>query len=117
MSRGDRREAIMLDNKDRAELMGTLGQVWLADPHYCLMTNHFHLMVETTRPNLALGMKRLSGTCTRPFNRRRRHGGHLFDGRYKAQLIDERSGRYLSCACNLNPVRAGPLQRNKPLQA
>ena len=113
MSRGDRREAIFLDNKDRTEFLRTLGQAcqktaWQVHA-YCLMTNHF-LVVETPQPNLALGMKWLLGTYTQRFNRRHRHWGHLFGGRYKAQLIDSRTRGYLRCACDyvhLNPVRAG----------
>jgi len=72
--------------------------------------NHFHLVVETPQPNLAAGMKWCLGTYTQRFNRRHRHWGHLFGGRYKAQIIDERSPGYLRCACDyvhLNPVRAG----------
>src|SRR5205823_1889735 len=64
----------------------------------------------TPQPNLALGMKWLLGTYTQRFNRRHHHWGHLFGGRYKAQLIDARSKDYLRRACDyvhLNPVRAG----------
>ena len=74
---------------------------------YCLMNNHFHLVIETPQPNLSLGMKWLLGTYTQRFNRRHRHWGHLFGGRYKAQLIDGRSTGYLRTACDyvhLNPV-------------
>jgi REP element-mobilizing transposase RayT len=56
---------------------------------YCLMSNHFHLVVETPRANLVAGMKWLLGTYTMRFNRRHKLAGHLFGGRYKAQLIDE----------------------------
>jgi REP element-mobilizing transposase RayT len=113
MSRGDGREAIVVNDKDRTEFLVTLGQAcqktgWQVHA-YCLMTNHFHLVVETPQPNLGLGMKWLLGTYTQRFNRRHRHWGHLFGGRYKAQLIDERSAAYLKQACDyvhLNPVRA-----------
>ena len=114
MSRGDRREAIFHDDADRVEFLRTLGQACLKtgwQVHaYCLMSNHFHLVLETPQPNLARGMKWLLGTYTQRFNRRHRHWGHLFGGRYKAQLIDERKPGYLRCACDyvhLNPVRAG----------
>src|SRR5437764_6047262 len=83
------------------------------------MTNHFHLVMETPQPNLSLGMKWLLGTYTQRFNRRHRHWGHLFGGRYKAQLIDERSGEYLRVACDyvhLNPVRAGLVRKDQPLE-
>jgi putative transposase len=82
MSRGDRRGPL-----------ATLGQTcrktaWQVHA-YCLMSNHFHLVVETPQPNLAEGMKWFLGTYTQRFNRRHQHWGHLFGGRYKAQLIDE----------------------------
>ena len=76
---------------------------------YCLMTNHFHLVLETPQPNLALGMRSFLGTYTQRFNRHHQQWGHLFGGRYKAQLIDGRSPGYLRRACDythLNPVRA-----------
>jgi REP element-mobilizing transposase RayT len=124
MSRGDRREAIFLNESDRAEFLRTLGQTcqktaWQVHA-YCLMTNHFHLVVETPQANLALGMKWLLGTYTQRFNRRHQHWGHLFGGRYKAQLIDERSPGYLLSACNyvhLNPVRARIVARDQKLES
>jgi len=91
MSRGDGREAIFYDDADRVEFLRTLGQACLKtgwQVHaYCLMSNHFHLVLETPQPNLAVGMKWLLATCTQRFNRRHRHWGHLFGGRYKAQLV------------------------------
>jgi REP element-mobilizing transposase RayT len=124
MSRGDRREAIFLDDADRNEFLGTLGEAcaktaWEVHA-YCLMGNHFHLVVETPRPNLALGMKWLLGTYTQRFNRRHRHWGHLFGGRYKAQLIDGRTQDYLRRACDyvhLNPVRAGIIAKAEKLES
>ncbi len=82
--------------------------------------HHFHLVLETPQPNLAAGMKWLLGTYTQRFNRRHRHWGHLFGGRYKAQLIDSRKPGYLRCACDyvhLNPVRARIISRNKKLDS
>src|SRR5919108_6129072 len=74
MSRGDRREAIFHDDKDRLEFLRTLGQTCLKtgwQVHaYCLISNHYHLVVETPQPNLAAGMKWLLGTYTQRFNRR-----------------------------------------------
>src|SRR2546423_1159235 len=124
MSRGDRREGIFFDDADRNAVLRTLGGTcakmgWEVHA-YCLMGNHFHLVVETPQPNLALGMKWLLGTYTQRFNRRHRHWGHLFGGRYKAQLIDSRSRDYLRRACDyvhLNPVRAGIVASNKKLES
>jgi putative transposase len=124
MSRGDGREAIFYDDADRVEFLRTLGQAcrktgWQVHA-YCLMNNHFHLVLETPQPNLALGMKWLLGTYTQRFNRRHRHWGHLFGGRYKAQLIDGRRPGYLRCACDyvhLNPVRAGIVSGKKKLDS
>jgi putative transposase len=113
VSRGDRREDIFNDDADRQTFLKTLEQTcgktgWQVHAH-CLLSNHFHLVIETPQPNLVAGMKWLLGTYTQRFNRRHRHWGHLFGGRYKAQLIDSRSRGYLRRACDyvhLNPVRA-----------
>jgi putative transposase len=114
ISRGDRREDIVVNDSDRNEFLRTLGQTCLKtgwQVHaYCLLSNHFHLVIETPQANLVLGMKWFLGTYTQRFNRRHHHWGHLFGGRYKAQLIDSRSRGYLGRACDyvhLNPVRAG----------
>lgn len=123
MSRGDRREAIFADDEDRERLLAALGEAcaktgWRVHAG-CLMSNHFHLVVETPQPNLSIGMKWLLGTYTQRFNRRHHHWGHLFGGRFKAQPIDERSPGYLATACNyvhLNPVRAGLVGADKPLE-
>jgi len=123
MSRGDRREDIFVDDLDREKFLGLLGRAcaktgWQVHA-YCLMTNHWHAVVETPQPNLAAGMRWLLGTYTQSFNRRHRQWGHLFDGRYKAQLIDGRSAGYLAQACNyvhLNPKRAGLLASGAGLQ-
>jgi putative transposase len=123
ISRGDRREPIFLDDKDRQQFLVTLGQTcgktgWQVHA-YCLMSNHFHLVLETPQANLAAGMKWFLGTYTQRFNRRHSHWGHLFGGRYKAQIIDERSPGYLLMASNyvhLNPMRAGLLRKTDSLQ-
>jgi len=83
------------------------------------MNNHFHAVVETPQANLVAGIRWMLGTYTQRFNRRHGHWGHLFGGRYKAQLIDERSPLYLVTACNyvhLNPARAGLVDPAKRLE-
>ena len=74
---------------------------------YCLMGNHYHLLIETPRPNLALGMRQLNGVYAQHFNRRYRRVGHLFQGRYKAVLVERDSHLLELCRyIVLNPVRA-----------
>jgi len=86
---------------------------------YCLMSNHFHLVLETPLANLVGGMKWFLGTYTSRFNRRHRLSGHLFSGRYKAPLVQGSDG-YLRTVCDyvhLNPVRAKLLKPEEPLKA
>ena len=74
---------------------------------YCLMTNHYHLLIETPDANLSKGMRQLNGVYTQRFNRNYERVGHLFQGRYKSILVDKDS--YLLELCRyivLNPVRA-----------
>ena len=111
-SRGDRREAIYEDDGDRRQFLETLGQVavdfnWVCHA-YCLMDNHYHLVIETPDGNLSKGMRQLNGVFTQYSNRRHRRSGHLFQGRFKAILVD-RDGYLLELAryVVLNPVRAG----------
>lgn len=81
---------------------------------YCLMSNHYHLLVETVAPTLSRGMQRLNGTYTRDFNRRHERVGHVLQGRYKAILVQKDSyllevARYIV----LNPVRARMVREAK----
>jgi REP element-mobilizing transposase RayT len=124
MNRGDRREVIFKDDHDRYRFLEAVGQAsektgWQIHA-YCLMSNHFHLVVETPQPNLVAGMKWLLGTYTIRFNRRHQEFGHLFSGRYKALMVDGSGNGYLKTVCDyvhLNPVRAGLLRANQPLEA
>jgi len=117
MNRGDRREAIFKDDNDRNLFLQTLGQAsrktgWQIHA-WCLMSNHFHLVIETPQANLVSGMKWLLGTYTGRFNRKHKLFGHLFSGRYKAQIVDGSGGGYLKTVCDyvhLNPIRARLLE-------
>jgi REP element-mobilizing transposase RayT len=113
MNRGDRREAIFKDDRDRGLFLETLGQTCLKTDWqvhaWCLMSNHFHLVLETPKANLVSGMKWFLGTYTGRFNRRHKLFGHLFSGRYKALMVDGSGTGYLRTVCDyvhLNPVRA-----------
>ncbi|RLA53338.1 MAG: addiction module toxin RelE, partial [Gammaproteobacteria bacterium] len=91
-SRGDRKEAIYDDTRDREQFLQILGDVidnynWIC-PAYCLMGNHYHLLIETPDANLSKGMRQLNGVYTQASNRRHGRVGHLFQGRYKAILVD-----------------------------
>lgn len=110
-SRGNARKKIFLDDSDREIFLATLGWVverfgWLCHA-YCLMDNHFHLLIETPKPNLSTGMRQLNGVYTQRFNRLHKRVGHLFQGRFKAILVEKDNyllelSRYIV----LNPVRA-----------
>jgi len=94
-SRGDGREAIFLSEADRHRFLDVMSKVvqdchW-AMPAYCLMDNHYHLVVETPDGNLSKGMRQLNGVYTQCFNRQHGRVGHVFQGRYKA-IIGQRSG-------------------------
>jgi REP element-mobilizing transposase RayT len=124
MNRGDRQEDIFSDAEDRQRFLQTLAQAcektsWQVHA-YCLMSNHFHLVIETPQANLVAGMKWLLGTYTGRYNRRHKEFGHLFSGRYKALPIDGSGTGYLKTACDyvhLNPVRAKLLKDEQPLSA
>ncbi len=83
---------------------------------YVLMANHYHLLVETPEGNLAAGMKWFQGTYTQRYNRRHRIFGHLFQGRYKALIVDGSADEYfqvVSTYIHLNPARAGLIRIGK----
>ena len=110
-SRGNERKPIFKDDGDRELFLATLWQVserfhWLCHA-YCLMGNHYHLVIETPDGNLSKGMRQLNGVYTQAFNRRHHRVGHLFQGRFKGILVQKES-HYLE-VCRyvvLNPVRA-----------
>lgn len=111
-SRGDRREAIYGDEQDRTAFLNVLqGGMQRFDVSllaYCLMGNHYHLVLLTAQANLSRLMRHVNGVYTQDFNRRHGLVGHLFQGRFKAVLVD--SDAYLMTLCRYvecNPVRAG----------
>lgn len=115
-SRGDRREDIYLSDEDRLMWLDTLAEVcarfrWKCYA-YCQMSNHYHLLIETPEANLSKGMRQLNGVYTQRFNRRHQHVGHVFQGRFKAILVEKDSyllelARYVV----LNPLRAKMVKR------
>ena len=110
-SRGDRREDIYFTDADRRAWLETLGKVcsrfnWVCHA-WCQMTNHYHIVVETIEGNLSVGMRQLNGVYTQTINRSHNRVGHVFQGRYKAIIVEKDSyllelARYVV----LNPVRA-----------
>jgi REP element-mobilizing transposase RayT len=111
-SRGNAREAIFHGDPDRRAFLDVLADVievcdWSCHA-YCLMTNHYHIVVETPRANLSRGMQRLNGVYTQRFNRRHARVGHVLQGRFKAVLVERESHMLeLTRYVVLNPVRAG----------
>jgi putative transposase len=111
-SRGNARQAIFRDDRDRQSLLDVLAAVvgrakWLCHA-YCLMENHYHLLLETPEGNLSRGMRQLNGVYTQAFNRRHGTVGHVYQGRFKAILVARESHLLERCRyVVLNPVRAG----------
>jgi REP element-mobilizing transposase RayT len=124
MNRGNQRQNIFKDDKDRRRFLETLEEScakteWQIHA-YCLMRNHFHLVIETPLPNLVAGMKWLLGVYTKRFNIRHKTCGHLFAGRYKALVVDGSGNGYLQTVCDyvhLNPLRAKLIAPGADLRA
>ena len=115
-SRGNARQSVFLDDRDREAFLEAVeagvSRYGFILHAYCLMDNHYHLVVETPRANLSLGMQRINGAYTQGFNRRHGSCGHLFQGRFKAVLVQRES--HLLEVCRyvvLNPVRAKRVKR------
>lgn len=115
--RGNERKAIFKDDIDRQafieKLRGSL-VIYQVELHaYVLMSNHFHLMVSTPRGNLSEFMRHFNVSYTSVYNRRHNRVGHLYQGRYKAILIDQDSYLLeLSRYVHLNPIRIPPHREN-----
>ena len=118
--RGNYRQKIFLDDTDRKQMLARLrrlARLFRIQVHaYCLLDNHIHLILETRRANLSSFGQRFFGSYTQWFNRRRRRVGHLFQGRFKAVLV-EKEGYLaeLSRYIHLNPVRAGLVKKPKTI--
>jgi REP element-mobilizing transposase RayT len=111
-SRGNQRQAIVQDDQDRLTFLDYLGKAhekFGGLVHaFCLMDNHFHLLFETPRGNLSRIMHFINTSYTVYFNARYSRVGHLFQGRFKAILIEaDAYAQEVSRYIHLNPVRAG----------
>ena len=115
-SRGNEKKAVFKSDQDRINFLNTLQHVnsrynWICHA-YCLMTNHYHLVIETPEANLSSGMRQLNGIYTMRFNWRHRTVGHVLQGRFKAILIQRES--HLLEVCRyvvLNPVRTQEMKK------
>ena len=117
-SRGNAQDDIYLTDADRNTFLDLLKNTnlrycWYCHA-YCLLDNHYHLLIETNSPTLSKGMKYLNGTYTQTFNRAHNRVGHVFHGRFKGILVQKENylmelSRYIV----LNPVRAGMVRSAK----
>jgi REP-associated tyrosine transposase len=117
-ARGNERKPIFRDDADRLRFLQTLEEMvsrfGVVVHAYCLMLNHHHLLLQTTRANLSAAAGWLQATYSIRFNRRHRRSGHLYQGRFKAHLVEEDSyARQLINYIHLNPVR--PKDKRKPI--
>jgi REP element-mobilizing transposase RayT len=110
-ARGNARQNIFLDDSDRSLFLEVIRNTvtrynWLCHG-FCLMDNHYHLLLETPDPNLSLGMRHLNGVYTQHFNRKHLRVEHVFQGRFKSVLVDKEAHLLELCRyIVLNPVEA-----------
>lgn len=115
-SRGNEQKDVFKSQKDREKFLEYLESAtvrYRAVVHaYCLMSNHYHLLLETPAGNLPQIMRHINGAYTTYFNVKRKRAGHLFQGRYRAILVElDKYATGLSRYIHLNPVRAGMVTR------
>ncbi|MCK5545000.1 MAG: transposase, partial [Desulfobulbaceae bacterium] len=120
-SRGNEGKVVFKSKRDREKFLEYLESAtkrYDALIHaYCLMDNHYHLMVETPSGNLPQIMRHINGAYTTYFNIKRKRSGHLFQGRYKAILVEiDEYAKELSRYIHLNPVRAGMVEKPEAYQ-
>ncbi|MDP2269071.1 MAG: transposase, partial [Deltaproteobacteria bacterium] len=120
-ARGNEQKDIFRDDKDRERFLGYLetavGRYKAVIHVYCLMSNHYHLLLSTPEGNLSQIMRHINGGYTTWFNKRHNRYGHLFQGRYKAILVDaDPYAGELSRYIHLNPVRAGMVRQPEQYQ-
>lgn len=115
-TRGNGRQPIFADDSDRERflvvLSGVVARHRLLCHAYCLMGNHYHLLLETPEANLSRAMQQLNGVYSKRFSRRHQRPGHVLEGRFHARIVDRDA--YLQEVCRyivLNPVRAGLVAR------
>lgn len=118
LHRGNEGKDIFKSNRDREKFLEYVGKAVerydIKIHSYCLMSNHYHLLIETPHPNLSQAIKWINVCYAAYFNRRRRRSGHLFQGRFKAVVIDaDEYLKHLSRYIHLNPIRAGMVDHCK----
>lgn len=111
-TRGNSKATIFINDNDRYKFLDTLESCTKAFNYichaYCIMDNHYHLLIETPDANLSAGIHKLNSVYAQYFNKQYDHVGHVFQGRFKAILIQRDD--YLLELCRyivLNPIRAG----------
>jgi REP element-mobilizing transposase RayT len=116
MARGNGRMSIFLDDADYRQFVYLLGDV--VEDHgvecvnYCVMPNHYHATLRPTRPNLSEALRRLNSRYAQWWNKRHERVGHVFQGRFKDQIVQQEG--YLLALCRyvaMNPVRARLVER------
>lgn len=115
LARGNAKHPIFLDDRDRERFLETLGEAvsrFEVSCHaYCLMANHYHLLLQPMQETLSRAVRHLNGVYSQRFNRRHERVGHVFAGRFKSLLVDR--DHYLLVLCRyiaLNPVRSGAVR-------